>query len=166
MSSGVLHHIGLQVSDIERAARFWCDAFGARLLTRPVTFAGPGADQAMGVPGTRMKLAFVALGDVAIELFELLGPAVPDWAQLPRTARLPHVCVHVEDTDAALERVEAAGGRRVWDAVDRFGPARAVYAADPDGNVIELLDRPPADIAATVLRWFPEADPSRPAAEA
>ena len=76
------------------------------------------------------------------------------------TPASPTSRVHVEDTDATLARVEAAGGKRIWPEVDRFGRARVIYVQDPDGNVVELLDKPPADIAGALLRWFPEATPS------
>jgi catechol 2,3-dioxygenase-like lactoylglutathione lyase family enzyme len=152
------HHVGLRVGDIERAGSFYAEALGADWLVRPVTFEGPGADQAMGAEGVRLKLAMLALGDGAVELFEFLSPEPPAWATAER-GRLPHLAVQVEDTDAALERVEAAGGRRIWPRVDRFGPARVIYVSDPDGNVVELLDRPPSEIAGALLRWFPEGAP-------
>ena len=65
----------------------------------------------------------------------------------------------VHRTEATLARAEAAGGRRLWPEVDRFGRARAIYLADPDGNVVELLDGSVADIAAALVKWFPEAAP-------
>ena len=52
-----------------------------------------------------------------------------------------------------------AGGHRLFDHVERFGRARVIYVADPDGNVIELLDSPLATIAAETIRMFPEAAP-------
>ena len=161
MAPALFHHVGLQVSDIERSGDFYCAVFGAHWLVRPVTFEGPGADQAMGLEGVALRLAMVGLADGAVELFQFLGSVVPDWASVPREGRLPHLALQVDDTDAALQRVEAAGGRRVWPAVDRFGAARVVYVADPDGNVIELLDRPPSDIASALVRWFPDGDPAR-----
>jgi lactoylglutathione lyase len=157
--TATVHHIGLQVSDVERAGRFYAQALGARWLVLPLTFEGAGAEQAMGEQGVRLRLALLKLGDAALELFEFLEPVVPDWAKQAR-GRLPHLAVHVEDTDATLAKVEQAGGRRVWPEVDRFGRARVIYVADPDGNIVELLDRPPADIAGALLRWFPEATPA------
>ncbi|HET6507039.1 MAG TPA: VOC family protein [Baekduia sp.] len=160
MSPVALHHQGLQVSDIDRAGAFYVDALGGEWLARPVTFEGAGAEQAMGHDGVRMKLALIGFpGGGAVELFQLLEPALPDWARRPRDARLPHLGLQVDDVDATLARVEAAGGRRLWPAVDRWGRARVVYVADPDGNVVELLDHPPSDIAAALIRWFPEAAP-------
>ena len=157
--SATVHHVGLQVSDIDRAGAFYVAALGARWMVMPLAFEGDGAVQAMGHEGVKLRLAMLGLGDAMLELFEFTGDDVPAWARRPREGRLPHLAVHVEDTDAALERVEAAGGQRIWPEVDRFGRARVVYVHDPDGNVVELLDKPPADIAGALLRWFPEATP-------
>jgi catechol 2,3-dioxygenase-like lactoylglutathione lyase family enzyme len=158
--NATVHHIGLQVADVERSGRFYAHAFGATWLVMPLTFEGAGAEQAMGLEGVRLKLALLALGNAALELFEFLEPVTPAWAERAR-GRLPHLALQVDDTDAALARVEQAGGRRVWPAVDRFGRARVIYVTDPDGNVVELLDRPPSDIAGSLLRWFPDATPVR-----
>jgi hypothetical protein len=35
-----------------------------------------------------------------------------------------------------------------------------IYVADPDGNVVEPLDKPPADISGALLRWFPQPTPT------
>src|SRR5262245_50249511 len=157
--SATVHHVGLQVSDLDRAGAFYVAALGARWMVMPLAFEGPGAVQAMGHEGVKLRLAMLALDDAMLELFEFTGDEVPDWARRARDARLPHLAVQVEDTDAALARIEAAGGKRIWPEVDRFGRARVIYVADPDGNVVELLDKPPADIAGAMLRWFPEATP-------
>lgn len=158
--SASVHHVGLQVSDIDRAGAFYVATLGARWMVMPLTFEGPGAAQAMGHEGVSLRLAMLGLGDAMLELFEFVGDVVPEWAQRPRDGRLPHLAVQVDDTDATLAAVEAAGGKRIWPAVDRFGKARVIYVADPDGNVIELLDRPPSDIAGALLRWFPDAAPA------
>jgi catechol 2,3-dioxygenase-like lactoylglutathione lyase family enzyme len=157
--SAVVHHVGLQVSDIDRAGAFYVAALGARWLVKPLAFEGPGAVQAMGHEGVQLRLAMLGLGDAMLELFEFTGDARPAWAERPHDRRLPHLAVHVEDTDATLARVEANGGTRLWPEVDRFGRARVIYVQDPEGNVVELLDKPPADIAGALLRWFPEATP-------
>jgi catechol 2,3-dioxygenase-like lactoylglutathione lyase family enzyme len=160
LPASALHHHGLRVADVRRAGDFYCVALGGKWLTLPFTLEGRGAEQAVGMPAARLRVALIGFRGGAVELFEFLEPAVPDWARAPVAGTVPHVALEVGDVDATLARAEAAGGRRLWPAVDRFGPARVIYLADPDGNVVELLDRPPADIAGAVTRWFPEAVPS------
>jgi catechol 2,3-dioxygenase-like lactoylglutathione lyase family enzyme len=155
-----LHHAGLRVADADRASTFYCDALGGRRLTLPVLLEGRGAEQVVGLPGARLRVALIGFGDAAIELFEVLEPNVPDWARAPVQGTIPHVAVQVDDVAATLARAEAAGGRRLWPDVDKWGRVQAIYLADPDGNVVELLDGSAADIAAAFLRWFPDADPN------
>jgi catechol 2,3-dioxygenase-like lactoylglutathione lyase family enzyme len=159
MSEPLLHHGGLRVADADRACVFYRDALGGRQLTRPVVLEGRGAEQVIGVSGARLRVALIAFGEGAIELFELMEPAVPDWGRAPVQGTIPHLALQVDDVEATLARAEAAGGRRLWPAVDRFGRSRAIYLADPDGNVVELLDGSVADIAAAFLKWFPDAAP-------
>lgn len=153
------HHQGLMVADLERAVAFYVGAFGGRQLTLPVILEGPAAEMVMDAPpGTRYEMSLVSIGSGAVELFRFVGPERPAWAGR-RPGRLPHFGLEVDDVAAALERVEHAGGHRLFDQVERFGRARVIYVADPDGNVIELLDSPLATIAAETIRMFPEAAP-------
>lgn len=147
----MIHHVGLHVADVERAGAFYEHALGATWLVKPCAFEGDGARLSMNVD--KVRLAMLKLGDGAVELFELPEPPQPSQS------RLPHLAVTVENTDAALERVEAHGGTRLWPQVDRFGIARVIYVSDPDGNVVELLDQPPETIAESLNRWFPESRP-------
>jgi catechol 2,3-dioxygenase-like lactoylglutathione lyase family enzyme len=153
------HHQGLLVGNVERSARFYVDAFGGRELTRPVVLEGRAAEMVMdGPPGTRYSMCLVQIGTTVVELFSFLGDARPAWAR-PAEGRLPHFGLQVEDVGAALERIERAGGSRVFPRVERWGRVRVIYVSDPDGNIIELLDAPPEAIAEEAKRMFPEAAP-------
>ena len=159
MSSIVQHHYGLMVGDIERAAGFYEAAFGGHRLTLPVVLAGTAAEMVMeGPPGTSYEMCLVGVGSTAVELFRFVGDVQPRWAGGVRR-RLPHLGLQVDDVEAALERVERAGGRRLFEQVERWGRARVIYAADPDGNVLELLDAPLQTIVDEAIRMFPEAAP-------
>jgi catechol 2,3-dioxygenase-like lactoylglutathione lyase family enzyme len=161
MTTLSIHHLGLVVAGgVERAGDFYRDAFGATWVVRPVDYEGPGAEHAMGQAGVRFRIGILELpGAGSIELFEFLGTVIPDWAR-PVHARVPHLALQVENTAVALDRVEAAGGRRLWADVQVFGSAHIVYAADPDGNVIELIDRPMSEQIAMLHSAFPLSRPT------
>jgi catechol 2,3-dioxygenase-like lactoylglutathione lyase family enzyme len=145
------NHLGLHVSNIERSAAFYSEALGATWLCLPVVIDGPAAETAMGCPVESFRAAILRLGDDgALELFDFPDGTAPSWASLPATGRLPHLALQVADVPDVAERIEAAGGKRLWDEVAVIGQTTIIYTADPDGNVIELLDGPITDVAATM----------------
>lgn len=140
-----LHHAGLTVADAERSLAFWHDALGMDVVldqTRDDAYLGdvvghPGADCRM------IHLAFSADGP-RIELFEYRAPRLDAAAEArPAQAGFAHVCVRTTGLMELLERLEAAGGRRVSDPVEVTAGANrgalAVDVRDPDGHVVELV---------------------------
>jgi catechol 2,3-dioxygenase-like lactoylglutathione lyase family enzyme len=154
------HHVGLQVASIEAAAQFYIDSFDGRWLTKPMLADDPKQGEVMdGPPETAYRHCKIGFDRGAVELFEFVGPNRPAWATLGSKRRLPHFGMIVDDVDATLERVRAAGGKELWPAVTSWGDARNMYVADVDGNVIEVIDAPLEEVVATTIRLFPEADP-------
>jgi catechol 2,3-dioxygenase-like lactoylglutathione lyase family enzyme len=115
------------------------------------------ASEITGVAGAEIKLAVVkAPGGHKIELLEYLAP--PDRKQHVdpstslRTSLRPcdvgsvHVALTVDDLDAVLQKIAAAG----WKAAGNpqtltAGPnagKRVVYVRDPDGTTIEFMELP------------------------
>jgi catechol 2,3-dioxygenase-like lactoylglutathione lyase family enzyme len=159
------HHLALRVADIERASRFYVEAFGARVLTAPYRRYGPEAETTWGgLGGVDYLVSHLAIGAGAVELFEFRSPAdLPPAPPLDPAAGLLHFGIRVDDVDDALAAVERAGGRRLWPEVRRMGPGvSVVYVADPDDNVIELSDAGIESIAELVIAAYPEARPAGP----
>jgi catechol 2,3-dioxygenase-like lactoylglutathione lyase family enzyme len=160
--TSAFHHVALQVSSLERAAGFYIEAFDGRWLTAPLLLDDPSAAVVFGGPeGTAVRHCKIGFDAGAVELFEFTGDARPDWAA-PRgvVARLPHFAIVVDDVPATLERVRACGGTELWPSITHWGTAQSMYVADPDGNVVEVIDEPLEDVVATTLRLFPAARPS------
>jgi catechol 2,3-dioxygenase-like lactoylglutathione lyase family enzyme len=150
------------VGDLERARRFYTEAFDGRPLTMPVVLEGAAAEMVMAGPsGARYAMCLIRIGSATVELFSFIGESRPAWERRA-DGRLPHFGLQVDDVGEALERVERAGGRRLFDRVERWGRAQVVYVADPDGNVIELLDASVEAIAEEAIRMFPGAAPPLP----
>ncbi len=148
------HHHGVLVAEIDRAAEFYASAFGARRLFGPVELGGgPAAALMRGPVGTRFEMAMLGFGEGGLELFAFLPPTVPGWVQSAERSPLPHLALEVDELSAALDRVRESGGTLVA-PTQRFGAGSMAYVADPDGNVVELVDMSLADLAAEMNRLF------------
>lgn len=153
------HHHAILVSDLTAAIDFYGSAFGARLLFGPLELRGRTAAEILDGPrGLGFRLAMLGLSSGGIELFELLGDELPTWPL--EHGRLPHVALEVESLEDALERVVAAGGRPLFDRPRPFGGTAMIYVADPDGNVVELLEAGLEEIAEQLVAAFPAAAPA------
>jgi catechol 2,3-dioxygenase-like lactoylglutathione lyase family enzyme len=102
----------------------------------------------------------IGFDDGVIELFEFVEPVHPMDPVHPTRGNLLHIGIQVDDVRAALERVEAAGGKRLWPDLNAWGTANIIYVTDPDGNILELTDASMQTIAKLTLESFPEADPA------
>jgi catechol 2,3-dioxygenase-like lactoylglutathione lyase family enzyme len=160
MGASVHHHPALRVSDLDRAARFYLDAFDGHWVTRPFELRGEFAEMVFeGPAGLRYRVCHIGFEEGAVELFEFLEPAVPVRPIHATEGNLLHFALRVDDVAATLRRVEAAGGRRRWPEVGRWGDASVIYVSDLDQNVIELTDRTLEQIARLTIETFPEAAP-------
>jgi catechol 2,3-dioxygenase-like lactoylglutathione lyase family enzyme len=160
MKTSAFHHPGLRVTDIDRSARFYLDAFDGHWLTKPFVLEGEFPEVVMGgPPGVRFKVCHIGFDEGAVELFEFLEPAHPIEVVHPTRGNLIHFGLQVEDVAEALERVEALGGRRLWPDINPWGDANVIYVADPDENIVELTDAPLERIVELTIAAIPEADP-------
>jgi len=130
-----LDHVGLNVADLEAMTAWYADALG---LDVEFEFALE-----------RFDLRGVMLRSAAghrIELLSRPGSVAGLRAATPVQAALTrgfgHVAFDVPDVDAAYDALLDAG------ATDRMSPrpspepgVRMAYVADPEGNLVELLDR-------------------------
>src|SRR5262245_5953790 len=107
-------HIALRVSDIDRSARFYIEAFGGRYLTLPFEVEGPEMEGLFGGhAGLRVKVCILGFDDGIIELFQFLDPERSTGAEDPTRAMLMHWCLEVDDVEASVERVLSLGATLV-----------------------------------------------------
>jgi len=129
-------HTGFTVSNLERSLAFWRDVLGFELSHRAHQ-AGEMAAEITGVAGAEIKLAVVkAPGGHKIELLEYLAP--PDRKKSvdlrPCDIGAVHVALTVDNLDAVLDRIAAAGWKASGKAQTlQSGPnvgKRVVYVRD------------------------------------
>ena len=130
-----LDHVGLTVADLPGMTSWYCDALD---LAVELEFALDHVD----LRGTMLRSS----AGHRIELLHRPGSTAGLQAANPVEAALTrgfgHIAFDVPDVDAAYDALVAAG------ASDRMSPrpspepgVRMAYVADPEGNLVELLDR-------------------------
>lgn len=141
-------HTGVTCSDIDRSIAFYRDVLGFP-VTDKARHGGPLMEQVTGVPGAVIDIAFVDAPGHRIELLSYVAPEDRRPSALrPCDPGFLHLSFDVEDIEAVIAAVGAGGYRPVNPiATVTEGPGkglRGIYTRDPDGVVLEFLERPPA----------------------
>ena len=144
-----VHHVGITVADLERSIAFWSALLGGAERDRRI-LDGPRLGELLGYPAARIDSCWFDLpGGIALELLQYLEPAESAYEPGNAHPGNVHVCLHVDDMDAAHARALAAGARAVSPAPIEIaqGPragTKVAYVRDPDGVTLELLQPRPA----------------------
>jgi catechol 2,3-dioxygenase-like lactoylglutathione lyase family enzyme len=138
-----LSHIGLCVSDVDRATAFYVDGLGFEVTADHAVGAEFGPLMEVDSPDLRSR--FIARDGMSIELLQFVEPGHLGDGTRREVNRLgfTHMCLNVTDVDAVADRIVAAGGTVLDGTWTRLpmGDAelRFVYCTDPDGTRIELM---------------------------
>ncbi len=141
------NHTGITVSSLDRAVAFYQDVLGFEVRDRAPR--DPAfIERVVGVQGADVEIAYVTAPGHTLELIEYRGPADRTTVRArPCDAGATHVAFNVDDVDAVVVAVEAAGWTAVSDPIlVTAGPnrgARVVYTRDPDGVTLEFIQPPP-----------------------
>jgi catechol 2,3-dioxygenase-like lactoylglutathione lyase family enzyme len=137
-------HLGICVSDLERALGFYRDALGFAVESE-LRVDGEPSETLLRLADVRLRAVYLVRDGVRIELLHYESPgSVGDGAPRPMNQRgLTHLSFQVDDLDAELARLEARGARVLRDTrIDNATlRARAIFVTDPDGTLVELVQR-------------------------
>jgi catechol 2,3-dioxygenase-like lactoylglutathione lyase family enzyme len=139
-----LTHVGICVSDMERALRFYRDALGFR-EEHELRVAGEPSDTLLRLRGVELHAVYLARDGVRIELLRFASPpAPPARTRTMHEHGLTHLSFRVADLDATLAALRAGGERVLEETVIRFPEfqSAACFVVDPDGQLIELVQAP------------------------
>lgn len=139
-------HVNVIAKDWRALSRFYQVVFGCVPVPPERRLSGAWLEAATGVPdaaleGEHMRLPGHGDGGPTLEIFSYKNN-LDRPAPAANRLGLGHIAFEVADVHAALERVVAHGGRAIGQVqsadVPGKGKLTVVYAADPEGNIIEL----------------------------
>ncbi|QQR37910.1 VOC family protein [Devosia rhizoryzae] len=125
-------HVGTTSGDMERSIAFYCGLLGLRLAFRKSVDAG--------------ELAFLDAGGGMLEIVAPKAGA-GRFRDVPLSeAGLRHLTFAFTDVDAMVAKLEAAGIEIAERPRDAYNPEmirRVAFVRDPDGVLVELIERAP-----------------------
>jgi catechol 2,3-dioxygenase-like lactoylglutathione lyase family enzyme len=145
-----IDHVGITVSDVDRALGFYRDLLGLRLIADS-TVAEPEVAELLGLASpVQLRIADLDSGDGRIiELLEYVQPRGRRIAFESSDVATAHIAFTVDDLAAVRERLLDAGAtivsRRpitISEPGGSFDGAICLYVRDPDGVILELVQRP------------------------
>lgn len=130
-----IDHVAIIVRDIEQALVFYRDTLGIP----------PG--EITDVPTEEVRIAFLPMGGPGGSEIELVQPTSPTSSLAryleKRGEGLHHICLEVDDIDAALSDMQMKGAPAL-DSVPRVaaeGRAIFIHPQAANGVLVELLER-------------------------
>ncbi len=143
-------HIGLTVSDLNRSVEFYKNILGMEFLGH-LTMSGPSTDKLFNYTNCIVELAYLSgsesLTCPPIELIQFVSPKEQkDQASLFKTS-ISELCFYVEDIDLVYQELKAKGVEFLSEpqyfnfTEYGFDKSKAVYFKDPDGIILELMQK-------------------------
>jgi predicted enzyme related to lactoylglutathione lyase len=148
-------HTNIVSADPERLGRFYIEVFGCERTGPDRTLEGEWIGRGTGHPGITVRGFMLRLpghgeSGPTLEIFSVEGGGADN---APSTGSIlhggyTHMAFIVDDVHATLDQIVAAGGSKLGEivraqAVEGLGAPDFVYARDPEGNILELLDWTP-----------------------
>ena len=139
-------HTNLVARDWRALAAFYERVFGCRPMPPERDLAGQWLDDATGlrearIHGVHLRLPGHGDSGPTLEVFQYDEQLEPT-PTAPNRPGLGHIAFAVDDVDAACAAIVRAGGSLVGEIVHveipGAGAIAFAYAADPEGNIIEV----------------------------
>lgn len=134
-----IDHVGIAVTDLDAAIAWYETAFGLRVVARETA-------EAQGVHEAMLHLGDADGGGSYVQLVQPTRPDTPVGRFVARRGEgIHHVAYGVDDVDATVRRLHAAGLRLV-DQRPRIGSMGSsiafVHPASAGGALVELVQAP------------------------
>ena len=140
-----INHTSFTVSDAAAIAAWYCEMLDFTIVsvdTRPQDYS----EKVTGIPGADLRIVYIKGGGYPIELVEYVGAPGGRIDTATNNVGSAHIAYNVNDLNGMYEALSPKGVRFVSAPVPvTQGPNTGgfvVYIEDPDGNTLELIERP------------------------
>jgi methylmalonyl-CoA/ethylmalonyl-CoA epimerase len=137
MKLGRLNHVGVATPDVKAAAKIYAELYGAA-----------DATEAKDFPRLGVRVIFVNISNMQIELIEPLGPnsAITKFLEKNPKGGQHHMCFEVDDIIAARDAMREGGATVLGTGEPYIGahgvPVIFIHPKDTGGVLIELMQAP------------------------
>jgi len=144
-----IDHVGITVSDLDRAIDFYCGVLGLELLGT-TRLDSPDMAALLGLDAVDATVADLDSHDGrVVELIQYHAPAAEAIQYAAASPASMHIALTVADLAAVRERLRDARTEvistrpiTISDPGGRWDGATCLYIRDPDGAILELVQRP------------------------
>ncbi|HYZ13865.1 MAG TPA: VOC family protein [Actinomycetota bacterium] len=140
-------HVSVTTSDLDASVAF----YGGRLemtVLESGESEGSALDELLGIENARIRFADLDLGEGRVlELIQFVHPIGTPVSKEQWDPGATHIGLRVSDIDSLHGRLRDSGVRVISKPVrlteeGAWDGARVLYAIDPDGTWVELVQRP------------------------
>ncbi len=132
------HHVGITVSDLERAVEFYEDVFELPVLAR-FSVSGEAFATGVDVPNATGRFAHLDADGIRLELVEYDPEGESGHADGINHPGATHVGLEVEDVEgfyhALSEDVQTLSSPQTTESGTKI-----CFVKDPEGNLVEVLE--------------------------
>ena len=131
MGFAAIDHPSLACLDLDGLGKWYCDAFGMRVIARNDT----------GRRGMLLGFDESLSGGAVLELTAATEPGPRASAFGRAQPGLRHVAFRVNDFDAAYRKLRALGVEFTTEPHEAMGGGKTVLFRDPEGNELQIVER-------------------------
>ena len=127
-----LDHISIAVPSLDLASKFYLETFKCE-VTDPID-----------IPNQKMRIAYVILSNVKIELMEATGPSsnITKFLERNPAGGIHHFCLTTPNTADAAEKATAKGIKVIGDGVSHDNKKLFfMHPKDTLGSLIEIEEK-------------------------
>jgi catechol 2,3-dioxygenase-like lactoylglutathione lyase family enzyme len=140
-------HVGLSTQDAQRSLAFYRDVFGMQLVSDREVPKGGYVEKVTGVAGACIRIVHLQGHGFNLELLEYVEPGGESRSRRPNDTGSAHLCFVADDLAAECARLRSLGVRILSEGGRAIGVTggpndggKCVYAEDPDGNAVEIVE--------------------------